>query len=325
MGVEVLLKRSRLTAKPIKPEKTAFLEIRNIDIFRPECELRSLQHIWKPAIWGLTCVAAWLATLLPAAAHGAFHERIDHVSAQITTSPNDARLYLQRADLYRQHQDFKPALADCDKARLLDPAIEADALHGRILLEAGQPADALPLLNRFLLRHPDHADALTSRARVLTKLEKHDAALDDYRAALRHTPTLEPDLVCECADAMAARKCTKEAIQVLSAAMTKLGPIPSLVLRAMDLEIATGDYDAALARIETMRLSAPRPEPWMAKRASVLSQAGRIDESRAAWTALIDHLSNLPNLERGSHAMSQLMEQATKALTTLEKPPAKTR
>jgi hypothetical protein len=71
-----------------------------------------------------------------------------------------------------------------------------------------------------------------------------------------------------------------------------------------------------------MRQSAPRPEPWMARRASILAQAGRIEESRAAWQALVDHLSALPNLERGSHAMSTLMEQAKQALAALANPPA---
>ena len=55
----------------------------------------------------------------------------------------------------------------------------------------------------------------------------------------------------------------------------------------------------------------------MAKRAALLAQAGRRAEARAAWQALIDHLAALPNLERGSHAMSILAEQAREALGPL--------
>jgi hypothetical protein len=55
----------------------------------------------------------------------------------------------------------------------------------------------------------------------------------------------------------------------------------------------------------------------MARRASVLAQAGRIEESRTAWQALVDHLAALPNLERGSHALSKLAEEARQALASL--------
>ena len=108
-----------------------------------------------------------------------------------------------------------------------------------------------------------------------------------------------------------------EAVQVLAAGIEKLGPIPSLALRAMEVEIATKNFDAALTRVEALRKSAPRPEPWMARRASVLAQAGRIEDSRAAWQALVEHLAALPNLERGSHAMSKLAEDARQALASL--------
>jgi hypothetical protein len=82
----------------------------------------------------------------------------------------------------------------------------------------------------------------------------------------------------------------------------------------MDLQLAAKDYDGALSRIDTMQKSAPRPEPWMAKRAELLADAGRVEESRAAWQALLTHLSTLPNLERGSHSMSILSEKAHLAL-----------
>ena len=48
-----------------------------------------------------------------------------------------------------------------------------------------------------------------------------------------------------------------------------------------------------------------------------LTQAGRADAAKAAWTALRDHLLALPNLERGSHAMSRLLEEAQQALKPL--------
>jgi tetratricopeptide (TPR) repeat protein len=222
----------------------------------------------------------------------------------------------------RQHEDWPAALADCATAQALDPTIDVAWLRGRTLLESGHPADALPLLDGFLERHPDHSQVRVCRARALAQLGRQSAAIAEYREALKRTPVPEPDLVRECADALAAAGNDREAVQVLAAGIGKLGAIPSLVLRAMELEIATKDFDAALLRVEAMRNTAPRPEPWMAKRASILAQAGRLSESRAAWQALAAHLTALPNLERGSHAMSTLMEEATRALAALAASPA---
>lgn len=255
-------------------------------------------------------------------AHGDIHERIEAVSKQIAAAPQDARLYAQRAELHRQHEDWPAALADCATAQTLDPAVDVALLRGRTLLESSHPADALPLLNGFVERHPDHTQARVCRARALTQLGRHPAAIADYREALRRTAAPEPDLVLECADALAAQGAEKAALQVLAAGIKSLGAIPSLVLRAMDLEIATNDFDAALQRVEAMRQLAPRPEPWMAKKASVLAQAGRLRESRAAWQALLEHLAALPNPERGSHAMSTLMQEARQAVAALDSLPS---
>jgi tetratricopeptide (TPR) repeat protein len=152
------------------------------------------------------------------------------------------------------------------------------------------------------------------RARVLCKLGETEAALQDYRAALKTAALPEPDLVIETADALWAQKLNDEALIVLSTGIEKIGPIPQLVLKAMDYELAAQRYDDVLKRIDAMKACSPRPEPWMAKRASILAQAGRTEAARAAWTALREHLLALPNLERGSHAMSRLLEEAQMAL-----------
>ncbi|MEI6653436.1 MAG: tetratricopeptide repeat protein [Verrucomicrobiota bacterium] len=266
---------------------------------------------------GWWLAAGWLGTFA-ASGHGDVHARIEGMSQRIATSPADARLYLQRAELFRQHEQWQAAFADCDKAEQLDPAIDAALLRGRCLLEAARPADALPVLDGYLGRHPQHTQAWVCRARVLTRLKRHAAAIADYREALQRSPRPEPDLVQECADALAALGKISEAVQVLDDGLAKLGAVPSLALHAMDIEAAAGNFVAALARVETLRKAAPRPEPWMAKRASLLAQAGRMQESQAAWQALVGHLSALPALERRSHAMSQLLEQARQALAALD-------
>lgn len=254
----------------------------------------------------------------PAFGHGGFHERLAQLAAALEKTPNDPALHFELADLNGQHGDWQMSLLNLDRVEELGPGkFLTPLLRGQAWLIGGQPEKAKMVLDPLVAAHPESARGWLLRARAAQRLGDAAGSLADYREALRRTNVPEPDLIQEAADALAAAGLAGEAVQVLAAGIEKLGPIPSLALRAMEVEIATKNFDAALTRVEALRKSAPRPEPWMARRASVLAQAGRIEESRAAWQALVAHLEALPNLERGSHAMSKLMQDARQALGSL--------
>jgi tetratricopeptide (TPR) repeat protein len=261
--------------------------------------------------------------------HGGYHERIAYLTAETKKHPSDPLLHFELANLHGQHGDLQLSLRDLDRVDALAPGkFLTDLLRGEAWLVADKFAKAKEALDRQLVSHPECARAWLVRARVEQRMGLDPASLADYREALKRTPSPDPDLVQEVAGALATHDCQKEAAQVLAAGIEKLGKIPSLVLRALDLEIAMKDFDAALRRLEEAQRDAPRPEPWMARRAAVLAQAGRIEESREAWNALAKHLDSLPEQERTSHAMSKLTEETRQALASqksvspAEPPPA---
>lgn len=280
----------------------------------------------------LLLAGCWLLASLIGLAfgHGGYHERLAYLTEEVKKNPSDPRLHFELGDLLGQHGDLKLSLDNLDRVdALASGKFQTDLLRGQALLVAGQPAKAKEALDRQIASQPECVPARLLRARASQRIGEGAASLADYRDVWSRTPLPEPDLVQEVADALAAQGCQTEAAQVLAQGIEKLGRIPSLVLRAMDLEIASKNFDAALGRVEAMCQSAPRPEPWMARRASILAQAGRIEESSAAWNALVKHLAELPNQERGSHAMSKLMEEARHALASLaslsaSNPPAPT-
>ena len=274
--------------------------------------------IAAPALLAMTASVLLVLSAGPALGHGGFHQRLAQLAVALEKSPNDPALHFELADVNGQHGDWQMALLNLDRVEELAPGkFPTSLLRGQAWLTGGQPGKAKTALDALLAGQPEHARSRLLRARAAQRLGDAAGSLADYREALRRTPAPDPDLLQETAGALAAGGFPEEAVRVLAAGMEKLGPIPSLVLRAMEVEIATGNFDAALARGEALRKSAPRPEPWMARRASVLAQAGRIEESRAAWQALVTHLEALPNLERGSHAMSKLAEDARHALASL--------
>jgi predicted Zn-dependent protease len=251
--------------------------------------------------------------------HGGYHERIIYLTAAVENNPSDPLLHFELANVHADHGDLQLALLNLDRVdALASGKFLTDLSRGQAFLVAGEFAKAKEALDRQLLSHPECARAWLLRARAEGKLGQDAACLADYREALKRAASPDPDLLQEVAEALAARGCEKEAGQVLAMGIEKLGKIPSLVLRALDLEIAMKDFEAALRRVEDAGQNAPRPEPWMARRATVLAQAGRIEESRAAWKALAKHLDSLPEQERTSYAMSRLKEETSQALATLK-------
>jgi predicted Zn-dependent protease len=243
---------------------------------------------------------------------------MEQLAAAIEQDPTNAQLHFELADLNAQHGDWQLALLNLKRVDELKPGqYMTNVVRGEAWLVGEKPDKAREVLDPVLKEHPECVRAWVLRARANKALGDLPASAADFREALQRTTTPDPDLILDTAEVLAAQKREKEAAVILATWIEKVGPIPSLTLRALELEIATKDFDAALRRVEAMRQGAPRPEPWMARRASVLAQAGRFEQSRAAWQALADHLAALPNLERGSHAMSKLMEEAQQALASL--------
>jgi tetratricopeptide (TPR) repeat protein len=241
-----------------------------------------------------------------------------YLTAEVEKNPGDPLLYFELGNLHGDHGDLELALQNLERVDALAPGeFVTDLARGNACLVAGKFTQAKEALDRQLVTHPENPRAWLFRARAERQLGQDEASVADFREALKRTPSLDPDIVQEVADAFATRGHQEEAARVLATGIEKLGKIPSLVLRAVDLEIAMKNIDGALRRIEDARRDAPRPEPWMARRAIVLAQVGRIDESREAWKTLAEHLDSLPEHERASASMTNLAEETRQALASL--------
>lgn len=252
-------------------------------------------------------------------ADGTYHEKLLVLDERLKSAPSDAQAWFERGRLCLLNGDWQVALADLERTDRLAPGkFPTDWLRGQALAAGGHFEMAKTVLDDFIAAHSDHAGALASRARVSSRLGRTENSLADYRAALARSPRAEPDLIVEVVDALAKQGMRDAALGVIDSGIKRLGQTPSLVVKAIEMEIAAAQFDAALRRVESMRKTGARAEPWMVRRASILAQAGRLDESRVAWREIIAHLALLPEGERTSHSMSIIGEQARMALTSLD-------
>jgi tetratricopeptide (TPR) repeat protein len=228
--------------------------------------LRPVLLLWSTVIFSLCAFA-----------HGDLHERIAAVTAQIQTNPASPGLWLQRADLHRQHGEFAAAKNDLDHAAQLKPGWPAAHLQrARISFDTEKFSDCELAATACLNLEPTNADALVLRARSLVQLKEFTRAAADYDAVLDATNSAAPlpDLYLERARAHAAVENWDAAIHGLDAGMKRIGATPSLALPAIEFERQRGAFDTALERLDRAK-GFFNDGSYTRLRGEILKQAGR--------------------------------------------------
>jgi predicted Zn-dependent protease len=249
-------------------------------------------------------------------AHEGLHEQIVAITAKIKRDPKNAALYLQRGELHRLHRDWTRAAADYDHASRLQPNLTiVDLARGKMLFESRRFQQAKFVLDRFLRQQPDHVEGLVTRARVLGKTGARLEAARDFTQALALAPAPEPELYLERAQVLAGdEQYIQEALRGLDEGIKRLGPLVTLELAAMDLELRRNNYEAALTRLDMITANSERKEAWLVRRGEILKAAGRNEEARDAFNAALVAIESLPPERRQNRTIIALQLRARSAL-----------
>ena len=273
----------------------------------------------------LTVAACLLAGGAPSArAHGELHDLIDQMSREIARHPRDPDLYLKRAELHRAHLGWDAAMADIERAAALtNQWPQLHLARAMLYLDTQWFESAVEAATRYLKHEPTNGLALITRARARVKLGQNLDAAEDYTHAIRNAASQGPELYVERAQALGAAggSHVDEAIRGLDDGLRNIGPIVTLHLAAIDLEIKANRFDAALDRVDKAMAQAPRKEVWLNRRGDILRQAGRNQEAAAAYSAALKSLETLPAARRAVPAMAELEARIRKSLAEVGTPP----
>lgn len=237
-------------------------------------------------------------------AHGDLHERINSLTAQILTNSTNPELWLQRADLHRQHAEFAAAQTDLDRAMQLKPGWASAALQqARIAFDREDFPGCEQAATSCLQLEPGNARALVLRARSLVQLKQLARAIADYDAVLTRTNSARPlpDWFVERAQAQAALGKLADAVHGLDDALRELGETPSFALPAIEYERQRGAFAAALARLERAENFFDR-ESFLALRGEIFLQAGRCADAAKDFSAALVAVENFPSARRAQSA-----------------------
>ena len=251
-----------------------------------------------------------------ARAHEGVDEHIVAITKKIKRDPKNALLYLQRGELYRVHRNWSRAAADYDRAARLQPGLTiVDLARGRMFFESGKFSRAKFVLDRFLRQRPNDVEGLTTRARVFAKLAARTEAVDDFTRAIALMQPPEPELYLERAEVLAGDiRFVQDALRGLDEGIKRLGPLVTLQLAAIDIEVRSKNYDAALTRLDLIAAKSERKETWLVRRGEILKAAGRNEEARNAFNAALMAIDTLPPARRNNRAINALQLRARSGL-----------
>ncbi len=262
-------------------------------------------------------LCAWLALIGITDAHEATLTSLETVDRKLAASPHNSRLHIRRASLLLENRQPALALESVARAHALGAGSPALSLtESTALLALDRPKEALAILSGF----PPTASVLSQRARALHASGESAAAIKECRTLLDTGP--DPDIAFLAAEILVETHDTPAAIRLLDTAFPENSRPSSIELRALDYEISLKSWNAALARTASRIAASPRPEPWIARRAEILTMAGRDADAAATWQDLLATIRNLPPSLRASHSMLSL---ALKARAATDSPTFSTR
>jgi predicted negative regulator of RcsB-dependent stress response len=103
------------------------------------------------------------------------------------------------------------------------------------------------------------------------------------------------------------------ALSGLDEGIKKLGPLVTLQLMPIDLELRRHNYDGALNRLALIAAQSERKETWLVRRGEILKLAGKEEEARAAFNDALVAIESLPPERRQSKAVTALELRAHSA------------
>jgi len=269
------------------------------------------------------CLLAWVGSSCIASvvrAHDAPSQLLQRLDQQIEDEPKSARLHLERAALHYELRDPSAGSDDLNRAAALDPALpDVDRLRGLVLLAEGQQEAAAASLSRYLDAVPGDTSARAARAQAWAALGRRLEAAAEFTRVIDQRPSPVPDDYLARARALAdaSEPRLDDAIRGLDEGQAALGPVPALTWYAVELELARGHHDAALARFEATRANEKQRGPYWMRRGEILERIGRRAEAHEAFRRALSALHALPEHRRAIPAWLHQETRATEALRRL--------
>ena len=243
--------------------------------------------------------------------HGDTHEQIKQLDALLEKNPDHVASLLERADIHRTHRNYCDALDDLNRVRLLSPS--NDTVHyliGITLFHKGDLNEAKTALHIFNRRSPNSPRGYLALAKVHTQQRQYLKAAHAYELSIKNQSKPVPNDYLARAHAYveAGKPYLAQALDGLEEAIDVIGPLITFQRLAIEIELAQGNHQEAITRIDGILRDMDRKETWLVKKARVFTSMGRDEEAREQYLLAKRAIELLPQRTKSSPSIRALQK-----------------
>jgi len=244
-------------------------------------------------------------------AHNKEIHRLDHLVQQAdSTSPDVFPLLLRRADLHRRDANWNAALDDYQTIATIQPDNPGMLLGiTQLYLDQESFLAASQWSGKLLKKHSNHIQALMMHARAHAGLGNLSIVTGLYGRAIDLMEHPKPEHYLEYAGAVlqsGSESSAAQAIAIVDAGAMKLNHPVSLHSFALEQELQSEQFEAAVMRIERVVAINPRLWPWHLKKVELLVSLRRVNEACFALKMLENDMQKLPPQRNNTPAMRSI-------------------
>jgi tetratricopeptide (TPR) repeat protein len=238
--------------------------------------------------------------------HPGAHEQIEQLNLRIEHEQDNQSLYAQRGLVYSNDGQLDRALSDYKKAGAMGDPIRLAHEIGVVYYRQGNLEEALEHFDRFLRNFPKSAPTYEYRARVQRDIGNYSAALADLNRFLSLRSQPSPGHYVSAAELLLELDDNGyiAAIEILDQGIQRLGVVPHLQRRAIELELQQSRPDEALRRMKSLEVVLGGGPNWQVDMAELLMRIGDKPQAKVYVEQAATELPLL-RLTPARHALEQ--------------------
>ena len=180
-------------------------------------------------------IALLLCAPLLAFAHPAIEARVNDLNIAIDKAPHIPELYLLRGQIYANHGDRRRAKQDLESALSIKKNTDVLVALGNLYLSEDDDAVARHYFSEALSMDPGAPEAWLGQAKASAKLGHLELVLTSYQQYFSLAKNAQPGHYAAAIRTIATQD-RAEAQRILENGLDRLGPIPTLMELALQLE-----------------------------------------------------------------------------------------
>lgn len=278
-----------------------------------------MRHLYPACT--IVCTIILLFTSDALFAHGELTVRINEKTSQISKDPQNPSLFYDRGFLYQQHEEYKKALEDYQKAEKL--GYNNKVLYYRIAETQkilGNYNKAMQAVDIYYKLDSNDIKIHKIKAQILVNQEEYKEALKSYDFVLKNTVDLRPDNIIEYCNIVLAKDSDNylDALMAVEFGLKKIGE-QSFVLLDKKIEYlsALGEEGQVLELYNYFIENSDRKENWYYKKAVYLLEINRKQEANIALQQAKMAIQILNPRFQQTPAIKQLTQTISKFEKTL--------